>query len=218
MSTLLLPAERWQRIAQAYSAHLTAEHKGHKPIPVRTAEHGGFLYTVFGVLHGPYGESVKPYADAYRLIPESLYSGETTLVYHDEAAIQSGRRMRGDHTGLIVSVKGKLMVCERNVRFIMDLPATRPLPRAEAMVFDESARASGWRAIWFKGRRPEWFSLRGHPVAVYREHATLGTDHAVLYWKHEGQIQELSIADDVRLDAPEWSEAASPGNGQLMLF
>lgn len=169
-------------------------------------------------MYGPYGEARKPYIDAYRLLPTSVYVGETTLVYHDEEAIQAGLRERGEHTGLIVSVNGKWMVCAERVRFVLGLPGTRPLSQPEAKAYDERQRKSGWRALWFNGRRPEWFSLHGHPVAVYREHATLGKDMAVLFWKLDGEIHELSIDSDVSLSPPEELRTVPSDEGQLALF
>lgn len=222
MDKFLVPAELWQQIASANSCHLAVEQKASRPVSVRTAEYGGFLYTAFGALHGPFGEARKPYVDAYRLLPASMYTGETTLAYHDEEAIRAGQRDRGDHSGLIVSANGKLMVCAERVWFILDLPGTPPLPLVEAKSHDKCQRKSGWRALWFRGKEPEWFSLRGHPVAVYRGHETLGDCHAVLLWKNNGKIQELSIADDVALSPPVEetivpSGATAPG-GQLALF
>ncbi len=218
MGSILIPAEQWEAMAAANSCNVAAEHKGNKPLPVRTAEYGGFLYTAFSAMYGPYGEARKPYIDAYRLLPTSVYVGETTLVYHDEEAIQAGLRERGEHTGLIVSVNGKWMVCAERVRFVLGLPGTRPLSQPEAKAYDERQRKSGWRALWFNGRRPEWFSLHGHPVAVYREHATLGKDMAVLFWKLDGEIHELSIDSDVSLSPPEELHTVPSDEGQLALF
>jgi hypothetical protein len=90
----------------------------------------------------------------------------------------------------MVSIKGKLMVCAQKLRIFMGLPGTRPLSLAEASAHDEHERSMGWRALWFESRTPEWFSLSGHPVAVYRHHKTLGEDHAVLIWKSRGAIDE----------------------------
>jgi hypothetical protein len=221
MVSIQLPAELWQAVAAANSCHLAAEHKGSKPLPVRTAEYGGLLYTAFATMWGPYGEASKPYIDAYRLIPTSVYAGETTLVYHDEEAIQAGIRERGDHTGLMVSVNGRSMVCAERVRFVLGLPGTRPLSLADAEDYDERRRRSGWRALWFNGKEPEWFSLRGHPVAVYRDHSTLHKDHAVLFWGAEGEIHELSIDDDVILSPPgelQTAPSVATPEGQLALF
>lgn len=218
MNTVLIPAERWQQVASANSCHAAVEQKGNKPVSVRTASHEGFLYTAFGTLYGPYGEARKPYVEAYRLLPTSLYIGETTLVYHDEAAIRSGQRMRGDQTGLIVSVKGKRMVCADKTRFLMDLPETPPLSQAEALAYDEGERTSGWRALWYRGKTPDWFSLRDHPVAVYRN-GPIDSDHAVLLWKHNGVMHELGIDDDVRLEeAVDRKGVPITAHGQLALF
>lgn len=218
MSEVLVPAETWKRVASAYSAHLAVEQKGNKPITALTAEHGGYFYTVFGVTHGPWGGATKPSANAYKLLPVSMYDGETTVAYHDRKAIESGARKRGDMTGLIVSVKGELMVCAERVRFLMDLPGTRPLSLAEAMSHDEGRRGAGWRALWYGGKEPDWFSLRGHPVAVYRGHKTLDDDRAVLLWKHDGAIHELGIDDDVLLDGVDRERVPVASNVQLALF
>ncbi len=217
MKTLTVPAERWNELAAVNSCQLAVEHQGKGAISVRAIEHDGFMITAFATLYGPYGESRKSYVDAYRLLPAEMYEGETTLVYHDEEAIQAGRRGRGDHTGLMVSIKGKLMVCAQKLRIFMGLPGTRPLSLAEASAHDEHERSMGWRALWFESRTPEWFSLSGHPVAVYRHHKTLGEDHAVLIWKSRGAIHEMSIDDDVPLEAIQ-KHAPAGGYGQLALF
>ena len=137
---------------------------------------------------------------------------------HDEEAIRAGQRDRGDHSGLIVSVKGKLMVCAERVRFLMDLPGTRPLSLAEASAYDEGERMIGWRALWYGGKEPDWFSLRGHPVAVYWGHKTLDDDRVVLLWKHDGAIHELGIGDDVLLDGVDRERVPVASNVQLALF
>jgi hypothetical protein len=225
MNPILVPAEQWETMASANSCQIAAEQQcacegsGLKPVPVRTAEYGGYLYTAFATIYGPYGAARKPCVEAYRLLPRSMYSGETTSVYHDEGTIRSGLRERGDHTGLIVSVRGNKMVCADKVRFLMDLPGTRPLSQVEAVAFDERERVFGWRSGWFKAAMPEWFSLKGHPVARYTGHRTLGNNHAVLFWRLGGTIQELSIAHDVALSATlQQGNAAFEMEGQLALF
>jgi hypothetical protein len=216
-----LPAEQWELVAEASSCQIAAEHCGDSPVPVRAVEHRGASYVVFSVMWGAYGSVPEPEIRAWKLWPLSLYDGATTTVYHDEEAIRAGLRQRGDHTGLIVSVGGTPMVCAQEVRFILGLPGTHPLSLAEAKDYDERQRRSGWRALWFNGKEPEWFSLHGHPVAVYRDHSTLHNDHAVLLWKAKNKIQELSIDDDVRLSTPEELQTAPSGatpGGQLALF
>lgn len=39
-----IPAQQWEKYADAYSAHIAVEHKGKGPVAVRTVEHDGFLY------------------------------------------------------------------------------------------------------------------------------------------------------------------------------
>lgn len=218
MEKIVVPAETWEKFASANSCHIAVEQRPGKPIQVLQTEFGGFLYTVFSAIYGSYGLSQKPYVVAYRLLPVSMYSGETTVTYYDKKAIMAGQRVRGDHSGLIVSVRGDLMVCAERVRILMDLPGTRPLSLAEATAYDEGKRTSGWRALWYGGKEPEWFSLRGHPVAVYRGHKTLDDDRAVLLWKHDGALHELGIDDDVPLDGVDRERAPAASNVQLALF
>ena len=93
------------------------------------------------------------------------------------------------------------------------------LSPAEAEAFEEKSRQCGWRALWYPGKLPEWRSLSGHPVAVYRNHVTTGADHAVLLWKHAGSIHEMGIAGDVLLDpAITRTQESFSGRTQLALF
>lgn len=198
---IVLPAQQWERLSEHCSAMIAADHRGNRgPVLVHRAEHRGWLYAIFGVTYGPYTQSDKPSIDAWRLLPPEVYAGETTTAYHDEKAIRAGLRERGDHTGLIVSVDGTLMVCERRVKFLCGLPSTRPLTTAEAMAHEEKASRSGWRALWFAGVSPEFRSLGGHPVVVYQPHATLGTSSTVMLWRYDGRVAEMSIVPDVPLE------------------
>jgi hypothetical protein len=214
-----LPAEQWQSMAEASSCQLAAEHRGKSPVPVRVVQYRGASYVVFSVMWGAYGSVPEPQIGAWRLSPLSLYEGSTTTVYHDEETIRAGLRERGDHTGLIVSANGKLMVCAQQVKFYQGLPTTRPLTQEEAEDYDTQCRTSGWRGLWFCGKEPKWYSLHGHPVAVYRGHKTLGTDHAVLLWRADGDIHELSIHHSVRLAPACPVHAGKPALvGQMELF
>lgn len=222
MSDVVIPAEQWERLSEHSSVMELEKHRGKRgPVPVNGAEHRGWLYAIFGVIYGSYTLGKKPSIDSWLLVPPEMYAGETTTAYHDEKAIRAGLRERGDHTGLIVSVGGRLMACAQRVRFLCGLPSTTQLSMAEAKAHDEEASASGWRALWFDGKEPEWRSLGGHPVAVYRGHKTLGTNRAVLLWRYDAEaVAELAIGEDVPLDkAPEASPSASQGwYGQMALF
>lgn len=78
----------------------------------------------------------KPCANAYKLLPVAMYDGEITLAYDDRHAIEKCSRNRSDMTGLVVSVKGELMVCAEPVQFIMGLPESRLLAVSEALAYD----------------------------------------------------------------------------------
>ena len=196
--TFLVAAEKWLVASKACSVHLAVEHKGAGPIKVMTFKHEAFLYTVFSVHYRPYGMQ-KAEVEAWRLVPESLYSGDATQIYHDKVAIEAGLRPRGDHTGLVVLVRGKRMVCAQKVLFQQELPTTVPMTQAEAEAHDQSESGCGWRALWYPGVTPAWHTLQGHPVARYCCHRTLGEAHSVLFWRHESRIEEMPIDDGVML-------------------
>lgn len=197
-TSIAVPAEAWETLSESYSAHLAVEQKGSKPVGVKATKYKGYLHTVFSVMFGSWGSLSRPTINAYRLLPESMYEGDTTPIYHDKDAIAAGRRERGDHTGLIVSVKGSRMVCAEPVEFVLGLPTTRPLTLAEAQEFDALQQAAGWRALFYKGAPTEWGFLDGHPVVRY-----LGGDdsHATLFWKRGKTIEELSISDEIQLES-----------------
>lgn len=213
----LIPAEHWETFAESNSCMKASEQKGNTPISVKTFEHGGFLHTSFATIYGSYGLARKPTVQAYKLLPVQMYEGATTLVYHDHEAINAGLRQRGDLTGLIVSVGGKLVVCAERADFLMEIPGTRALPLVEARIFDENAGASGgWRALWYSGAVPKWFSLQGHPVVVYGSGQR--ESHAVLFWKSKGGIREMSISEEIDLSPVSESISAPEINGQLCLI
>lgn len=221
MNIIHIPAERWEAYTASYSAASAVEHKGKPPVPVRTIEHGGFLYTSFAIHYGCLGDSTGPTVKAWRLLPLALYKGETTLKYHDEEAIESGRRNRGDMTGVVVSVRGSHMVCAEPVEFCMALPCTKPISKEEAEQHNESESKHGWRALMFKRAKVEWFTLHGHPVARYSKKD--GECHAVLFWKKGSTIHEQWLDEDMPL-APLTERAymerpaASADDRQLALF
>jgi hypothetical protein len=219
--SISVAAEYWEEIASATSCDRLVEEKKHdKPVSVRTVQHRGGLYTAFATVFGPYAAAFKPRIDAYRLLPASAYDGHTTTVGQLREAVDAGLRERDDHTGLVVSVRGRLMVCAERVRFVLALPTTKPLTKSEAQSYDEIQRRCGWRSAWFPGQEPEWFALERHPVVVYRGHRTLGDDYAVLLWKYRGAIHELFIRDVPLSPIAETPRADSthPPEDQLSLF
>lgn len=213
MNTIIIPAETWEQMAaEAYSGSMIMEQEpkllGQKKeglYAVKAVEFKGFLYTSFGTCYCGYkAEGKRSTIYAYRLLPESMYSGETTTVYHDEEAIQAGLRKRGDHTGFLVTVRGKRLVCAESVQFILDLPNTKPIPLATAQAFDEEERRMAWRSILYRGAEIEWFSLNRHPVARYKKEGF--PTRAILFWSSGKRIQQLSLGEEVALSPPELAE------------
>lgn len=214
---ILLPAEDWVECTEAYSANLYEGLKSGKLCKVRLFEYRGYLYTVFGVYYGPQGDSISGRILAYRLLPEELFLGEKTEVYHDEKAIVEGRRERADHKGLIVLAKEKRMVCEKAICFRRGLPNTAPISISEAERH-EQMQHGGWRALYWKGVRPSWKSLRQHPVALYEKP---GRKNSVLLWKRGGRIEEIFLENHLELDEiapPSLAQTANSHVEQLALF
>ncbi len=203
-----IPAEQWESFSEAYSSDTAAEHKGNKPIPVKTFEYGGFRYTVFGTIYQAFSLEKSSTMKAYKLIPMTMYQGETTLVYHDSDAIRQGLRHRGDMTGLIVSYQGNLMVCAEQVFFEKGLPTMRPLSVAEARAYNEK-QTGGWRFLNHSESKQKWFTFHGHPVVLYqfdREWKNV----AILFWRKGAAIQEMTVAEDIGLVEVNGSMLAMP--------
>lgn len=194
---IAVTAEQFELVCKAYCADKFASHSGTGLVSVKTTTYGGYLYSVFGVGYQPWSEVDRPKAWAFRLEPESMYDGETTSVYHDEEAICTGQRKRGDLTGLIVLVKGQRMVCSKAVTFEKGLPDAAPISLEEAKACDKQGQVAGWRALFHKGEQPEWYAYEGHPVSVYG--AEQGDKAITLFWRYRRQIQEMRLNKDVEL-------------------
>lgn len=219
-----VPAERWEELADINSCMAGASFdpvKG-KPLAVKSDVYLSHRYTAFGTLYGPWSETKKPTIWAYRLVPLALYRGETTIVYHDAEAIAEGRRQRGDHTGLIVSVAGQHMVCEDRVNLEMALPRCRPLTLSEARAWHQDALVFNGAAFHGNPVEVSWHAYEGHPVIRY--HREGGTRTALL-WSVDGQhVVEMWLAKEVRPTSAETllAQDAPPvvvgAQGQIGLF
>lgn len=197
----VLQAAAWEQMAEANSVSRCAEQssKNPKPVSVKTKGFGGYLYTAFATMYGSWGGSTQPTVSAYKLVPESVYDGETTVVYHDEDAVIAGLRKRSDHRGLIVRAQGRLMVCAEPVKFLCDLPEPQyAIDLATAKSHEAKARQYGWRSIRCSRVEPEWYSLRGHPVNRYVHD---GRVYQSLLWFYQGRIQDFWLDSDVELSS-----------------
>lgn len=195
---ITVPAEEWERFAMTcdlvkiidQASRMKDDQK--KPISVRAAAHGSRLYTSFSVLYGGFSHNRPACAHTYRLVHPSAYDGDTTMLYHDEKAIQSGTRARDDHTGLIVSHKGQRFVCETRCNVVRALPQNR-LTLDEAKML-ESSMFSKMELGYFRmqaraAHGVTWHSCHGHPVARYGQASTL-------FWRNTAGRVEMDSLDD----------------------
>jgi len=199
MNQVLVEAENWDAKAASNSCMKAINQKDGKLISVLTFDYHGYLYTSFGTIYCQYSAQFKPTVFAYKLLPLSLYGGETTTIYHDEEAIAAGRRDRGDFSGLVVLVKGKSFVCSEPTLFLKDLPKTRPMQLALAQFFDTLCGSHGWRALYCSSALPTWKSLARHPVAEYKTDA--GEIIPVLFYQEGSTIHEMRLGTDITLSS-----------------
>ena len=191
---VLLPAQEWEVFSKAYSADLLIESGADKVGGVRTHEFEGFLYTVMSISYlGSMGRNIL---EAWQLVPESLFTGEVFESRDWDALVAMGRD-RGDFTGYKVKVKGKPMICTKEVSFVAAPPTVRPITLQEAQDTDAMGRSYGWRAHLFGEVEPTWKFHMGHPVAVYENERRL---QLVLLWRSGRSVKEFTLADDTLLD------------------
>lgn len=167
---ILVPAERWEKLAGMNSCNMEAQKDKTKPVSVKSDTYQGKRYTAFGCMYGSLFESV---IDAWEMLPEAMYQGETTTVYHDEAAIQEGRRSRGDMSGLLVVHQGKRYVLDKRVALKKGLPSpAAAISMDEAMRYVDEASKYGWRAL-FGHTQPSFVMREGHAFECYQEQETI---------------------------------------------
>ena len=194
VKTVSLPAQEWEAFSKAYSADLLIEAGSDKVGGVRTHEFEGFLYTVMSISYlGSMGQSVL---EAWQLVPEKMFNGETFENRNWDRLVAMGRE-RGDFTGYKVKVKGKPMICTKEVRFRASTPTVRPISLQEAQDTDAMVRRYGWRAHLFSEVLPQWHFHQGHPVAVYENDRRR---LLVLLWRNGRSVEEFTLPDDTVLD------------------
>lgn len=206
----VLPAQEWVRMADAYCGSRLAESDGKSVVGVSAVSHAGYLHSIFSVVYG--GVSGEEIAEGYRLVPPEMFDGETvaSIDWRDVRTMRT--RRRGDSTGLLLKVKGKVMVCARHVHFIKTLPTTRPIAIEEAQRFDEAARPWGWRAMGYGDSDVDWRKVAGHPVAVYRDPVRMRS-MSVLFWKDGANIKEYRLHPDLEtsmFDAVSATQSLAP--------
>lgn len=201
----VLPAQQWVRMANAYCGDRIAESDGKSVVGVPAVSHAGFLHAIFAVVYGGYSGEER--AEGYRLVPPEMYEGETIASIDWRDARSMNTRRRGDSTGLLLKVKGKVMVCARRVHFIKTLPTTQPIALDEAQRFDEAARPWGWRAMGYRDADISWRAIAGHPVAIYRDPIRMRS-LSMLFWRDGAAIKEYQLHPD--LDTSMFEAVSTP--------
>lgn len=189
---LSLPAQEWLAFSRAYSAELLMESGAQTVGGVRTHVFEGFLYTVMSLTYS----QRQNVLEAWQLVPEEMFAGEVfdNRNWEDLAL----GRSRGDYTGYKVKVKGKPMICSKEVTFVAAAPTVGQISLAVAKDADESMRQHGWRAHLFSKVLPTWKFHKNHPVAIYDN----GVQRIqVLMWSCRQKIEEFMLAEDAVLDA-----------------
>ncbi|MFX4226377.1 MAG: hypothetical protein ACFHHU_00375 [Porticoccaceae bacterium] len=181
-NSFIVPVEEWERLTKACDLVLIFDQtmkmkKGEeKPISVKVEAYGSQLYTAFSISYTSLNSASPAQIEMYRLCPVRAYEGETTIIYHDDDAIKNGKRKRGDHTGLIVSHRGKQYVCAERCHVLRGFPSTTlNLSLAiehEKQLFAQVALGCG-RMEARKEHGVVWKLYDGHPVACHGEIRTL---------------------------------------------
>lgn len=221
-SRVVLPVQEWVRFANAYCGERFAEADGKNVMSVPAIQYGGYLHAIVSCQYG--GVTSEHLANGYRLVPVSMFHGDTVehLDWRDPATVE--KRRRGDMTGLVVKVNGKRLVCAKAVNFVRDLPTVPPVSLKDAKEFDERSSTMGWRSMRNAGAEITWRALKGHPVAIY-DHPLHMSRLSVLYWQGEHGVEEYvlhqsldasMLTDPVELDAP--TSATNENPTQMGLF
>jgi len=191
-----VPAQQWETLTSINSCAIAAM-ASDKIVPVKARYYQGRFYTAFGTLYGPFGGKIGPHISAYELSPPERYVGCTYETYHDEAAIESGARRRGDHLGLVVKVQGKKWVCSKSVRLAKGLPSSIPVSLSEAEAWLENCY--GRYAIDYAIEQGHWAAYKGNPVRCYQMH-NASEVHDMLYRDETGVIQSMRLCKSLALE------------------
>lgn len=158
---VFLPLDAWKPAYEAMRSLdllMEADGRNGRVARVRAAPLGGFLHASTGACFGPVDGAEFT---AYPLIPATLYRGETTLLWHDEAAIEAGRRERGDSTGLVVEHGGRRFVFGPSITVRSSMPSgVCSLSVADAKAFIGAAPGR------VRGKTLQWCTAAGFPVRL----------------------------------------------------
>ena len=207
---VLLNAQDWYEMSEICCASETSEAEKGQLASVKAKQYGGFLYAVPSVLHG--ARSGNHVANAWQLLPESLYQGEAIDAVN-WPKVHAEKRYGYGYEGLRVKVTGQIMVMVKPVDFVRGLPTVPPLSLEMAEAFDKDCRSAGWRSHMFgEGSTITWHKLAGHPVVVYEKEGR--EPMATLLWKYQGRIHDHYLHTKVEGFSFDTDTTPEPSNSE----
>lgn len=168
-----------------------------KPVSAKAVRLNNRLYTnMGGSWHG-----VNCEYQAWELIPEAEYTGDTTTIYYDPEAIESGRRERGDHTGLMVTNQGCRYVLANQILIRSTLPSRHcAVSLSEAKEHDRKNSRWGWRSK-YGTEDVTWIEKKGFAIALFGV-AEGEKRAAMLYYRTlDGEIDGVYVNDPDALES-----------------
>jgi hypothetical protein len=196
--TLTLPYNQWltstERSCSVEMCSNAPRSEDGKAASVRATNVQGHLVTTSAIYWGGLGRSLTI---SWKLMPLSLWVGAATRLLHDEDAIKSGERERGDLIGGIVSVNGTEFVLAERVTVQTSLPeAASVLPFAQAKdYFEASNLETAGRSDAFL----RWESIGNMPVVVERDRFNEDVEHGTVYVWNGKQVEAMFVHDLVEL-------------------
>ena len=183
---------------------------GKPPTKVSVISFEGLKLVSSGGLYSPKGR------EAYFNVLGSLDSWErpTTEIWHDEKEINSGRRKRGDKTGVLVSAGGKNMVITGKLTLKAGLPTLRSAATIQE-VRTALSRPFGWLSRTLdEGGRIEVEKVGG--LAIGRIVSKEGEETRLVYYKKGKSLEHYRISPEELVSLS--GASVIDASGQFSLF
>lgn len=192
--TIILPLEKFEEASSACYALMKLTEQRVKdgvaqPVAVPAIKMNGMLVTGMG---GSY-RGLDSEFDAWELTPETTYQGPTSPRYHDEEAIKAGLRRRGDHTGLLVTHRGRRLVLARKITVKASAPSLQyAVNLVDAKKHDSESSQGPWRATY--GDPVRWVEKAGFVLSVFAK--SNKEELTMLYYRNKhGAIDTAYVKD-----------------------
>ncbi|MEE8057039.1 MAG: hypothetical protein V3T17_04295 [Pseudomonadales bacterium] len=116
------------------------------------------IYLLDCRLHATFTES---YIGSYLLCPLDIYDKD---IYEKRCFTDCSRN---DDTGLVITIRKKEYVLEKAIKLKARLPESCSSVTEEQILDHHADNAtSGWRALGYKGVKPEWHFLKRKPLKI----------------------------------------------------